>query len=139
MKYNLLLEKEDVVNDFMIANQRRFKAEGNHSVFIRDFKQSITEINDRYLVNVSLEIGIPPIYLVGIFISIVGLIFQSFFWIYFGLIFFLISIFWTPEFQRLVFKKGLRKAGYKGIIENIKNDEALGMIIYESDGIIKLV
>jgi hypothetical protein len=131
--------KEDVVNDYLLKNQQRFKAEGNHQVFIKNYKQSITEINDRFLVNVSLEIGIPPIYLFGFIVFVIGLMFVQPVFMILGTTLTLTAVFWTHDFQRMMFRKGLRKAGYKESIKNLKSSEALEMVIYESDGIIKLV
>lgn len=141
MNFSILTNSSDFVFNYFFSNAERYKEEGYHKLFLVNYKSSVQEVkNNNYLVNVSFDVGIPPIYFVGVVIFLLNQIFfHSLFVGIFSIVFFLTGFFWSKYFFRFVFVKGLRKAGYVGFVKYVNDVKALEMSIYESKRTLKLV
>lgn len=119
-------EHKKELTNFMLATQK--KLESNNVVY-NPFIAKIKEFNliSEGEPEVIYLIDMNPIYLnftpIGWFMAFAVLVLFGFsWWITPGVVITLLGVFWTPEFYYIMFRLGLKKAGYKGKVKRLRNE-----------------
>ena len=76
-----------------------------------------------------INIKIPNVWLIGPLLSIIGFVFGNILVIIFGGVIYAFGIFWSGLFIYLVFKKGLKKYGYTGIVKRISSEKLIEVVV----------
>lgn len=87
------------------------------------------KLPDYYLVD--LEPLYPPFYLGGLFAVMINIVFYRAWLLWAGIIVFSLGFFWSKWFFFIMLRLGLRKAGYPGPVNLVKDKDAIKTIMYK--------